>query len=427
MRPLDGVRVLEFGMAVAGPTTGRYLAAYGADVVKVESPTRPDVLRMFPSSAVPAGTDPRVAFDTSAMFGSFNSNKRSVGVDLTTDEGRELVRRMYEVADVVVSNMSAPVLPDLGLGYDVARERNAGIIFCSLPGFGNTPSRYFDYRSYGPNLGPLCGLDDLTGWPDRAPSGIGSCSYPDYVAASHAALAILTALLDRDVSGEGQFIDISQFESTVSVIGPFVMEASGGVRRRTRAGNCVDDAAPHGVYPARGHDRWVAISVRDDTAWRGLCSLAGEQPFTSRGRHDVHDDEIAAWTRTMGAAELAHRLQSRGVPAGMVQDNADLLSDPHLEDRAFFTVAPHLRLGADLSVGLPMKLLGTPAEVRRAAPALGQDTDAVLAELVGLDEDERSRLHAAGVIASAPPHDLPLRRPYASWARHVIRREGWPS
>jgi benzylsuccinate CoA-transferase BbsF subunit len=438
-RPLDGIRVVELTIAIAAPFCGRHLAQHGAEVIKVESRRHPDSNRLIAPVWLPERAATDDGMETGFMTSEFIGGKRSLCLDITDPRGRDVVLRLMAHADVVISNFAAPVLPKLGLGYENACQVRPDIIYAVMPAFGSTPSRYRDYRAWGPNLAPLCGLDHLTGWADRAPTGMASFAYPDYVAGNHMAVAILAAVLQRDVTGDGQFIDMSQYESTVAAIGPTIMQHEQDIANSGeggRDGNQVPWAAPHGVYPARGRDRWVAIACEVEEHWSALCRLARREPFASDTRYRSGseryenraelDADLTTWTRGFDAKELAYRLQELGCPAAAVQDAADLAVDPHLEAREFFQLAPHARLGADLSLGYPAQMSGTPARLSRSAPRLGEDNDFVLEQLVGMSAGEHAELVAAGVVEDGVSGAIQYRRPYGEWARKFIRRDNWP-
>lgn len=433
--PLAGIRVLELGFGAAGPMAGRHLAAHGAEVIRVESRTRPDIIRMFTPAWLPPDAPMPVKFDTSPMWTEFNTGKLSLGLDVGHPAGRQVFLRLIERSDVLLTNMSAGVMPSLSLAYEDVASVRKNLIYCSVPSFGNTPSRYAGYRTFGPNQSPLCGLDSLTGWPDRPPAGIGGFAYPDFLSAAQAAFAITAAVLHRDMTGEGQYIDMSQFEATVAAIGPTLLDCAANGHVQEPTGNRTPGYAPQGVYPAEGRDRWVAISCSTERHWQALCAYAGEAAFVDDPRFgtaadrqanaDDLDAALAAWTRSQTAQSLAYNLQRLGVPCGMVQDSGDLLADPQLQSREFFRVDPHARLGADVSTNYPAQLSETPPDFRRGAPCFGEHNRYVLQEVLGLSDEECSALERDGVVQGMADPEVTFRRPYARWARHFLRHDGW--
>lgn len=436
--PLQGLRVIEISQGIAAPSCARYLAAHGAEVIKIESPLRPDITRLYAASWLTSSEhSASVLMDTSPLVNEFLAGKLSVGLNLASEAGHDLLLRLVELSDVFLVNLSTHATRSLRLEYEEVAARRGDIIYLSLPAFGNTPSRYHDYRAWGPNLAPLAGIDHLTGWPDRPPSGISGFAFPDYVNAGNATVAVLTALLWRDLSGEGSCIDFSQYESCVTVLGPSVLNYTSNEVVESRAGNRVPWAAPHGVYPTRGRDRWIAIACETDQQWQSLCRatngvLASQRTewdtLSARLEHVAELDElIARWTIEWTATELAEYLQREGVIAAPVQDNAALLVDPQLEARSFYQVAPQHRFGADLFIGYPPKLSVTEPQLDRAGACLGEHTAAVLTELLGVTPQEREQLRTNGDIWELAEPEQTFRRPYISWARELTPTLPWPA
>ena len=386
--PLEGLRVLEFGYGVAAPVACRNLAQFGADVIRVESVHHPDSLRTVGAGWVPLGTDWGVLRDTGPALNFTSPGKRSIGLEIDGPEGRAIFDRLLAAADVLVMNMSVEAVAGLGLTYDEARAVNPRIIWMNMPAFGAQEGPYRTFRTWGRNIAAAAGLSRLIGWPDRDPVGM-SVNFPDYASALWGTIAVVAALLQRDLTGEGCEIDVSQYQVAVSCLGPTVMEAVLGGSGLGTLGNRVDGRAPHGVYPARGEDRWVAISVMDAEMWAALCRLEGLEALDHDARFSTlaarldHQDEldeiISAWTAARTAAEAAAELQSVGVAASAVMDNFEVLGDPQLDGRGFFRVLPHARFGAELTYGQAMTLSATPPRSERAAPAFGEDTRDVLA------------------------------------------------
>jgi len=310
----------------------------------------------------------------------------------------------------------------------------AGIL---AAGFGNTPGPYREYRAWGPNLTALAGVDHLTGWPDRPASGLGSIALPDYLNGLHAFYIVLAALCFRDVTGEGQYIDMSQFEVTVGALGPTILDYSANGNVPSRAGNRVAYAAPQGVYPARGADRWVAITVCSDEQWRALCQVADhpewiEDPrfYTFEARsanHDDIDERIASWTSGESGDRVATMLQDAGIPAAAVQDMRDLAQDEHLHVRDFWKLLDNPRFGRDLVTGHPIRLSDSPALFDRGGPAFGQDNDYVLRELCQLSPAELESLAHSGAVETLADSNTQLRRPYWARARDLMPGLDWPS
>lgn len=436
-RPLADVRVLEFSTGIAGPICGRALAHHGADVIKIETLRRPDTIRLFPSPWVSPQLDERIRGDISPMWNEFNAEKRSAAIDLKASESRPLIKRLLKKSDVFLINFSAPTASKWQLTYEDVLPINPAIIYLSLPAFGNTPGPYYEYRAWGPNLAGLAGLDYLTGWPDRPPSGIGSVALSDYTNGLHALFAILTALDYRDATGSGQYIDMSQYEATIACLGPSIMEFMANGTVPQRRGNRSEHAAPQGVYPCDGSDRWIALSVVGDDEWSAFCQLAEHPEWASDDRfrthrnriahHDTLDALVGAWTATQASGFVVERLQRAGIAAAEVADARLVAQDPQLASRGFWKLVRHRWFGVDLLSGHPIHLSETPPRSERAGPALGQDTISVLQDLCDCSAGEIEVLLRKEIVAPPADDDVRLQRPYWSWIRDLMPSLAWPS
>lgn len=436
-RPLDGIRVFELSVAIAGPVCGRYLAHFGAEVVKVESLRHPDVIRFLGSGWLPRDRHGAQAWADSGPFANeFMTGKRSVGLDLKSPGGIAAARRLLESCDVFVSNYTAPALAALGLDYESVRRIRPDIVYASISGFGADPETpYYSYVSWGPNQGPLSGLDDLTGWPDRPPSGVVSVAYPDYSNGIHGAIGVLAALEHRDRTGEGQIVDLSQQEATVALLGGALFQLETASHGPSRDGNRHPQAAPHGIYPCRGRERWVAISCFNDAEWRALAAVAERREWAEDPRFrtledrlanaEALDELVAGWTGGRFDSEVSEWLQRAGVAAAPVLEGARVATDPQLEARGFWILADHAHYGKDLATGNPIRLEETPGGVGRVAPALGQDNAHVLGSLCGYTAAEIEALVAEGAAFPCVV-DVRLERPYLRWIRHFMPVLDWP-
>lgn len=432
--PLSDVRVLEFGYGVAAPVACRNLAHFGADSIRVESVRKPDSLRIVGAGWVPPSTSWEVLRDTGQALNFTCPGKRSIGLEVDTPEGRAIFERLIRASDVLVMNMSVDAVSELGLTYDKIQALNPGIIWMNMPSFGAEEGPYRQYRTWGRNLAATAGVSRLVGWPDRDPVGM-SVNYPDYVSALWGTIAVVGALLQRDITGEGCEIDVAQYQVAVSSIGPTVMEALLGGDGLGSLGNRAPGRAPHGLYPSRGADQWVAISVLDDDMWRSLCQadglegLAGDERFASLemrlSNQDALDEVLAAWTAELSAWDAATELQSQGVAASPVLDNPAVLGDAQLQGRNFFRVLAHPRFGRDLSYGQAITLTGSPARCDRAAPGFGQHTREVLRDVAGMSEDDIDEALLSGVAHEMQQQDVRLERPYLHWIDWLLPGP-WP-
>ena len=399
---LAGVRILDFTWVVAGPAATRILADHGAEVIKVE---RRDVLDFGGRRG--------------GLTGNLNRGKRSVVIDMNDPRGVHLVRRMIERCDVVIDNFSARVMRNWGLDYDGLRSLKPDIIAVSMSGFGHSGPRK-DYVSYGPTLQALAGFTLQMRHAEAEPAGWGF-SYSDMAGGYTAALAVLTALWHREQTGEGQLVDLSQFEALTALIGPALLETlfSGSTTAPLGNGSPERPAAPHGVYRCRdrpdegpARDRWCALAVFDEHEWERFVDVLGRPAWTSdprfataasRARHrDVLDARVEEWTRTQSTEAVMQRLQAAGVAAGIVANAEDLcMHDPQLRARGYWATVgtpegEHVTLD-----GVPIHLSRTPGSVTRPGPLLGEDTDEVLGQMLGLEETAMAELKGAGVVMSS--------------------------
>ncbi|MCZ2498811.1 CoA transferase [Xylophilus sp. Kf1] len=401
--PLSNVRVVDFTWIGAGSYATKILADFGADVIKVESRGRLDSLR----DAKPF-KDGIAGVNRSGYFADRNSSKRSITVDLKQEAGRALVRRLIADCDVVTNNFTPGVMERFGLGYEDVRRIRPDVVYLAMSMQGQDgPEAH--YLGYGLTMGAVTGLQYLCGLPDEQPAGTGT-NFPDHVPnPTHAAVAVLAALRHRARTGEGQFIDLAQIEPTVALLGPAVADWTVNRVLADRVGNQHIDAAPHGVYPVAGEDRWIAISAPDAGSWSGLCEVLGAPEWIAdprfaqadaRWRHRAALDAAVA-QRTAGhdGATLMHALQRAGVAAGVVQDAADVLQDPQLQARVHWVYLAHPEMGRTVYGALPIGFSGFSGKPNRPAPLLGQHTEEVLAEKLGLSVDEIADLQGRGVLS----------------------------
>ena len=415
--PLEGIRVADFSWFGTGPIAGRTLAAFGAEVVLVESEARVDGLRM--TQPVPAGKE---GYNVSGFFNNFNADKLSFLLNVRATGGRAVALRLIERSDVFLTNFTPRVIAQWGLGYEALRAVNPRIIAAYAPMQGLSGQRR-DFLGFGALLTPASGLSFLSGFPHRPPFGAGT-NYPDYgVNPGHMVVAIAAALRHRERTGEGQMIELAQIESVAATIGPALMDyaVNGSVQRRS--GNRSTWMAPHGAFRCRDaprrhppgpnqepeRERWIVIAVGDDAEWQGLRRVAAGQPFrqderftTILGRkrdEDALEEAIGAWTVSEEAFPLVQRLQEAGVPSGVVHDAEDMLEhDEHLRERGYYVYLDHPETGRSAYDGPAVRLHGTAGELPRAAPLFGEHTWEVATRILGYSEDEVADLVASGVL-----------------------------
>ena len=400
MRPLEGIRVCDFTWVWAGPFCTMQLAHLGADVIKVESTKRLDTVRGF----IPADDQPGV--NRAGYFNQYNQGKRSVQLDLSTSEGREIALKLAAASDVVTENFSAGVMERLGLGYERLKAVKPDIIMISLSGYGAT-GPLSPYISYGPAQVPMSGLASLTGYIDGPPMEVG-VSYGDPNGGIHGAVAILAALWHRQRTGEGQYIDQSQWESAIAVLPEGVMAQVMNGEQPARRGNRDGVMAPHGTFRCAGEDEWVSIACGSDEEFRALCrvmeqpGLADDPRFVTMAARKQHEDEledlISNWTGARDRWQITRALQEAGVAAFPSMTSADLVADPHLRARGILVELEHLEVGERIHVGIPWQMSGTPCAVQAPAPLLGQHTDEVLREVLRMPDAEIARLRERGIF-----------------------------
>lgn len=399
-----GLRVLDFCWVVVGPLTTKHLADHGATVIRIESLSRLDYLR----STAPF-KDGKFGLNRSQFWSTFNTSKLSLGLNLSSERGRELIRRLVEEwqPDVVTESFAPGQMARWGFDYDSLRKIKPDIIYFSTTQLGQTGS-YAQYAGFG-NIGAaIAGLNHVTGWPDRSPIGPWG-AMPDMVNPPLAMSAIIAALEYRRRTGKGQRLDLSQIEGSLQYIAPALLDYASNGHVAERNGNRDPSMSPHGAFPVKGDDRWIAIAVRDDHDWDALRELAAGEPWTEderfrtfadRKRHeDELEEAIGAWTSGFDGESLMTDLQSRGVPAGVVKSCLELMHDPQLAHQDFFQETEHLECGTMPVDGPSFRLSLTPWKAS-GAPVLGQHNTQILTEILGLSEPELTELVVEGVIES---------------------------
>ncbi|MCC6848984.1 MAG: CoA transferase [Deltaproteobacteria bacterium] len=404
--PLAGVRVLELTVAMAGPWVGRFMAACGAEVVRVESRRHLDVVRLYvPPRAPGRGVDPT----GSPWFTDWNAGKRFVALDLEKPEAVALARRLAARSDVVVENNSAGVVDKLGLGWEDLRAVKPDLVMLGTSGYGDRgPQR--SYVTWGPNIEALSGLATLSGFAER-PCTITQYAYPDVVSALHGLVAVLAALAHRDRTGAGQYVNVAQLEATIAAIGDVVAAVATTGRTPERSGNRAAHAAPHGCYRCRGDDRWCAIAVESEEAWRRFCAAVGRVEWGDDARFadaaarvanvEALDALVDGWTRTRDADDVMETLRAAGVAAGVVRTIAEVAADPQLAARGFFETVGHLTRGEVVATGVPLGLTDPPARTGVAGQGIGRDNEYVFGEILGMSAEEIAAACARGAIEAA--------------------------
>ena len=390
---LEELRVLDLTRVAAGPYATRIIADFGAEVIKLQA-------KKIATGAESNG---------SAYFRALNRNKRSITLDLSYPEARDLFLKLTRISDVVIENFSPRVMQNWGLNYNRLKKAKPDLIMVSMSAMGQT-GPWKDFIAFGPTLQSLGGLTYLTSFSKDTPLGLGY-AYADMIAGLYGAAAILAALQYRRQTGCGQYIDLSQYEAVCTTIGPTLLDAFINPHDITPQGNAASHlpAAPYGCYKCKGDERWCAVAVFSDAEWQRLCSLLGppsraeEERFSSLSNRKDNKTELdkwlSDWMAKHSAEEAVQLLQGAGIAAGVVQSAGDLAEDPHLHARKFFRKlheADHDGTQTDTS---PIKFAGANNGSWKAAPPLGGDNNYVYGKLLGLKAAEINRYIKKGIIA----------------------------
>jgi crotonobetainyl-CoA:carnitine CoA-transferase CaiB-like acyl-CoA transferase len=407
---LAHIRICDLSGQLAGAGSTRFLAAFGAQVIRVEDPTnqgRWDILRGSEPTV-----DERKGINLSGAFNNHNIEKLGITLNLRTDTGKELLTRLIEKSDVVTENFSAGVMDRLGFGFDRLRSINEQVIYVSNSGFGKT-GPYAHYKTFGPIVQACCGLTFASGLPDLPPAGWGF-SYMDHMGANFMALAVLAALVHRNRTGQGQWIDMACTEAGLALAGPELLDYTVNGRPLRRAGMPNSNAAnlpemaPHGIYPALGDDSWVAIACRDDEDWLRFATVIDEvwasvpelKDLAGRlAQRDELEARLGIWTARRSRSATQEVLRAAGVPAAQVATPEDRIEhDPNTAIWGLWPWARHREMGDVRVDGIPLHLSETDWVVARGAPCLGEHNDLVYGELLGMSLEEIAELRSNGVI-----------------------------
>jgi benzylsuccinate CoA-transferase BbsF subunit len=403
---LEDIKVCDFSWAIAGPVASKYLALFGAEVIKVETHTRLDGPRMAPPFA---GKPHR---NRSGYFANHNAAKRSITLDLSHAEARVLAHRLVGWADVTGENFAPGVAERLGCDYRTLAGVNPTIVHVSSSMQGQD-GPHATHPGFGLTLQALAGLSHFTGWPDREPLGIPE-PYTDLIAPWFQVCAVLAALERRDRTGEGCAIDLSQLETALHMFAPALLDSAVNGADAARAGNADLTSAPHAVLPCAPDtrqppsDRWIAIACENDEQWQALCTVMSHPGWTRDASLDTAagrfaaapaiEQRLAEWTAPQEANELVDRLQRAGVPAGLVADARDLAEDAQLRHRAHFARLEHAAMGVTAYDAPSFRMSETPFDMR-PAPCIGEANAYVFGEILGLSSTEQDRLKESGAIA----------------------------
>jgi crotonobetainyl-CoA:carnitine CoA-transferase CaiB-like acyl-CoA transferase len=412
---LTGIRILDFGTITAGANASQMLADLGADVIKIESASRPDTFRAWQRDPTPGtpdtpGDDP---WNRANTFNMVNRNKRGICIDLKQPRGRELILELAKRGDGVVENYRHGVMDRLGAGYADLSTANPAIVMISIGSQGSTGPEA-DYGSYGSTLDALSGLMSMTGYADseRPYWSSEEINYPDQVASAFSAGMLMAAIRYRNRSGRGCYVDLSQRELMTTLVGEHVLEYTAGRGTPAPMGNARPGVAPNDCYRCDGDDAWVAISVASEQEWLALCvaigrpELAPDARFASEAHRQTHQAELRleleVWTCRHSKRDAMDLLQQAGVRAGAVLTGAEMLQDPHLRARGYYQEVEHARAGKQTLRVAPYTLSETPPIIHKPAPSLGEDTESVLREVLDLTDQDLQDLAAQHVTDNVP-------------------------
>lgn len=422
--PLEGVRICDFTAVWAGQTASLYLADMGADCIKVENPYIWNPMTRAASPRISAAMAPMLPpwlgghpngdpgprpWNNSPGFIHVQRNKKSFTVDSRRAEGLAIVKALIRISDVLAENLALGTLDKIGLSDDAIRAERPDIVILHMPAFGRT-GPYTEGRGYGSHIDAVAGSTILRGYPDSAPESNVQIFAGDFWGGMHGAIAVMAALRHRRRTGEGQVIELSQVESSSQMFPQAALDAAwNGREQRTIGNRSVEGFVPNGVFPARGNDRWLAISCRSDSEWRALVGFLGSPPWaqdaslaTAAGRAAAEDrieEQIASFTSTRDRDELFHALQAAAITAGPVLNAGEAADDPQL---AAIGAWKRLPATADYPETLfarpPYHFSQSDVDLRTPPALFGEHNDYVYRELLGLSDEEIDRLTSAGHI-----------------------------
>jgi len=420
---------VDFTWVRAGPWAARWLATFGAEVIKVEWPQNMDMLRQS-RFTIPEGVEPGP--NSTGQFADTNANKRGITVNVRTSKGLDLVKQLISVSDVVIENFSSRIMQNWGLGYDELRKLRPDVVYISMAGFGHTGRNHY-YGTMGPAAQALSGLTFLSGLPGEQPAGWG-WSYLDDTGGMYGAMCALTALRHRNATGKGQHVDLSQMITGITLTGPAFLDSTVNGRKARREGYPPGNrsvwpgaplvnnyrgptVAPHNSYRTKGggYNDWCVITCASDQEWRKLVQVMGDPPWAADPKYGLlegrisHQEEmdrgIESWTQTLGKYDLMEKCQAAGVRSMPVQSSEDRVEhDEQLRDRGMYKPMEHPMLGPWKFQNAPFKMTKSPPENTSPPPMIGQHNREVLEDLLGVDREDLLQGYEDGTLW---PKDMP--------------------
>ena len=417
--PLAGLRIIDSTTMVAMPMALHIMADMGAEVIKVETHTlfRTEAARLLYADNEP-GDEP---WNRDGSFNTLQRSKLGVTLNLKVAEGVQAFKELTRISDVVVENNRSGTMDRLGLSYEELKKEKPDLIYVSNTGFGHT-GPWRTYAGIGRMFELTCGLSQFTGYPDEGPRRVGKSFFDQHVGWT-AVFAILAALHYRQKTGKGQWLDLAMYQIGVATMGDAVLDYEVNGRNGRIMGNRHPYHAPHGVYPCRGDDKWIAIGVENDEQWQALAKAMGspawslEERFADAPSRLNHQDELDSllgqWTAGWDHSELMDALQEAGIPAAAVLNSREVLTNPHMRNRGFYERVNHhpdSGIGPKIYFGRPWKMSKTPSRIQRPAPGLGEHNEFILGDLLGHDAAEIERLYKINMLGKIPT-DLPDFKP----------------
>jgi len=398
----ENIHVVEFAAIAAGPLIGKHLADHGAEVIHVESYERPDGFRLN----YPPYKDNKPGLNRSGSFTICNNNKYGITLNLKAKGALEVAHKLIKWADIVIENFTPGTMKKLGLDYEEIKKIKPDIIMLSTCNQGQTGPHAL-HPGFGSHLSSLCGFTYITGYKDKLPSILYG-PYVDHVGVGYGVISVVAALEHRRQTGEGQYIDLAQYEVGIQFMIPALLEYNVNKRILERNGNRHAFAAPHNAYRCKGEDRWCVISIFSDEEWEKLCKLMNREDLLSDPRfktillrkqnEEKLDQEIENWTSKLTAEEIFKILQKNGIMAGIVQNMEDIFLDPQLNYRGFWPELNHPEVGKIHGEAPPFILSKTNFKIDRAAPCLGEHNELVFKKFLGYSNEEYEKLVKDGII-----------------------------
>ena len=417
--PLEGLRVVEMGQLIAIPAAMKMMADMGAQVIRLESCRR---LESYRTDSLFQNDVTGDFWNKGANFYEQNRNKLGITLDLNHPTGLSLLRQLISVSDIFAENFTPRVIKNFQLEYSDLQKLNPDIIMVSSTGYG-FDGPWANFGATGPATEGASGLAYSTGY-KNGPPVMSEIPYTDYTGAEHTIFAIMAALIHRQTTGDGQFIDVSQTETSTATIPEFLMDYSANKRASSRNGNEDPSISPQGCYPCMGDDRWIVISITNDEEWASLCIELNNSELTSDTRFSTNegrmkhkqdiDDLIGRETLQWDNQELMKVLQTAGVPAGAVLDGQELLFNEHLKSRNFYEIVPHhptTGMPPLPYAGRPWQFSTTPQVEPKAAPIMGEHNKSIFIDLLGYDESILEEWESEGIIGYGPTSPISVRRP----------------